>query len=82
MNETKETLYEFFIQPKEDYIYWIDYVNSAIQNGVVLYSQPVMGNKQAWNRYFGNQKSIIMTSATLSVKHSFQFFKTQLGIDG
>ena len=81
MNETKEILYEFFIQPREDYIYWIDYVNSAKQNGIVLYSQPVMGNKQAWDRYFGNQKSVIMTSATLSVKNSFQFFKTQLGID-
>lgn len=80
MNETKDILFEFFIRPKEDYIYWIDYVNSARQNGIVLFSQPVMGNKEAWNRYFGNQKSVIMTSATLSVKHSFEFFKTQLGI--
>ena len=80
MSETKEMLYEFFIQPKEDYIYWIDYVNSARQNGIVLFAQPVMGNKESWNCYFGNQKSVIMTSATLSVKHSFHFFKTQLGI--
>ena len=78
--ETKETIYEFFIQPKEDYIYWIDYVNTAMQNGVVLFTQPVIGSKQAWNKYFGKQRSIIMTSATLSVKQSFQFFITQLGI--
>ncbi len=80
INDTKETLYEFFIQPKEDYIYWIDYVNNAIQNGVVLYTQPIMGNKEVWNRYFGNQKSMIMTSATLLVRQSFQYMKTQLGI--
>ena len=78
--ETKEILYEFFIYPKDDYIYWIDYVNAAMQNGIVLFSQPIMGNKESWNRYFGTQKSVIMTSATLSVKHSFQFFETQLGI--
>ena len=80
MKEIKDTIFEFFIQPKEEYIYWIDYVNAARQNGIVLYSQPIMGNKQTWNRYFGNQKSIIMTSATLSVKQSFQYFKTKLGI--
>lgn len=80
VNETKEILYEFFIQPKEDYIYWIDYLNATMQNGIVLFSQPTMGNEESWNHYFGKQKSVIMTSATLSVKQSFQFFKTQLGI--
>lgn len=80
MNDIKETIFEFFIHPREDYIYWIDYLNTAGQNGIIVSSQPVIGNKQSWNQYFGHQNSVIMTSATLSVKQSFQFFKTQLGI--
>lgn len=77
--EIKETMIEFFIHQKEECIYWIEYLNNSISNGVVLSTQPVLGNKETWKKYFGNQ-SIIMTSATLSVRKSFQFFKTTLGI--
>ena len=80
LNETKEIIYEFFIQPKEEYVYWIDYLNAAVPNGVILSAQPVLANQESWDAYLGKQKSVIMTSATLSVKNSFQFFKTQLGI--
>ncbi|MFJ8256303.1 ATP-dependent DNA helicase DinG [Peribacillus asahii] len=79
--ETKDILFEFFIQPREDYIYWLDCMNTSMPNGVVLSAQPVLGSEELWNAYFGQQKSVIMTSATLSVKQSFQFFKTQLGIE-
>lgn len=80
LNQTRDRIAEFFIQPREDYIYWLDYVNTVVPSGVTLFAQPVLATKQSWDAYFGTQKSVIMTSATLSVRDSFQFFKTQLGI--
>ncbi|MGE7764780.1 ATP-dependent DNA helicase DinG [Peribacillus sp. NPDC096540] len=81
LQDTRDSLHEFFINPQEENIYWLDYTNTAPQHGVTLTVQPIAGSKWLWDSYFGRQKSVIMTSATLVVKDSFQYFKAQLGLD-
>ena len=79
--DTRDSLHECFIKPHEENIYWLDYTKAAPQHGVTLTVQPISGSKWLWDSYFGRQKSVIMTSATLAVKHSFQYFKAQLGLE-
>lgn len=74
-------LEEFFIQPSSSVIYWLDYAKSVPHHGLSLSSQPVSAGKLLWETFFKVQKSVVMTSATLSVKNSFRFFKRQLGIE-
>ncbi len=80
INELKKTLADFFVTQNTDFIYWMDYTKANPQQGISLASQPITGSKLLWNTFFSRQKSIIMTSATLSVKSSFQFFMNQLGM--
>ncbi|PJN90034.1 ATP-dependent DNA helicase DinG [Bacillus sp. mrc49] len=81
LQDTRESLHEFFMKPHEENIYWLDYTNAAPQHGVTLTVQPIAGSKWLWDSYFGRQKSVVMTSATLVVKDSFQYFKEQLGLE-
>lgn len=81
LQDTRDSLHEFFIKPHEENIYWLDYTKAAPQHGVTLTVQPISGSKWLWDSYFGEQKSVIMTSATLAVKNSFQYFKAQLGLE-
>lgn len=80
MNEIIQSLAEFFIHPSDQSIYWIEFTKSVPQHGITLSSQPVSGNKILWDSCFVHQKSVIMTSATLSVKDTFSFFIEQLGM--
>ncbi|MFD0051637.1 ATP-dependent DNA helicase DinG [Actinomycetes bacterium NPDC127524] len=81
IEDIKQTLHEFFIKRNEDSIYWLDYTKAGPHQGISLSSQPISGSKILWDDYFSRQQSVIMTSATLSVKQSFAFFKAQLGIE-
>ncbi|CAH0298235.1 putative ATP-dependent helicase DinG homolog [Peribacillus frigoritolerans] len=81
LQDTRDSLHEFFIKPHEENIYWLDYTNAAPQHGVTLTVQPIAGSKRLWDSYFGRQKSVVMTSATLVVKDSFKYFKEQLGLE-
>lgn len=81
LQDTRDSLHEFFIKPHEENIYWLDYTNAAPQHGVTLTVQPIAGSKWLWDSYFGHQKSVVMTSATLVVKDSFNYFKEQLGLE-
>jgi ATP-dependent DNA helicase DinG len=81
MNSIKEALTEFFIKQKDETVYWLEYTKKVPQQGITLLSHPVSGKDLIWETFFSRQKSVVMTSATLSVKHSFQFFIEQLGME-
>ncbi|MBR8646260.1 hypothetical protein KEH51_28075 [[Brevibacterium] frigoritolerans] len=56
LQDTRDSLHEFFIKPHEENIYWLDYTNAAPQHGVTLTVQPIAGSKRLWDSYFGRQK--------------------------
>jgi ATP-dependent DNA helicase DinG len=80
IEEISRTFHEFFISPSERSIYWLEYTKAAPHHGISLFSQPASAGRIVWDTFFSGQKSVVMTSATLSVKHSFNFFKSELGI--
>ncbi|MDQ0218960.1 ATP-dependent helicase DinG [Peribacillus cavernae] len=81
IDELRLTLEEFFVHPSNYAVYWLNYIPSAPHHGLSLSSQPVSAASLIWETFFAAQKSVVMTSATLSVKKSFRFFKRLLGIE-
>ncbi|WP_110927642.1 ATP-dependent DNA helicase DinG [Bacillus massiliglaciei] len=81
LERLKDSMSEFFLRPKKDNIYWIDYASSSSIQGISLMEQPIAGSKEIWEAFFAPQHSIIMTSATLRVKQSFEYFKREMGIE-
>ena len=54
----------------------------AKQNKTTIYSQPISISHQLKELFFQQKKSVVMTSATLSVKGSFQYAMNKLGLEG
>ncbi len=72
---------QMILQSKTDNVYWIETDTRAKQNRTTIYSQPINISEQLKEIYFEKKKSVVMTSATLTVKGSFQFIKDKLGLN-
>jgi ATP-dependent DNA helicase DinG len=81
ISELRDGLRNLFLSPLEDYVRWVEMDLRSIQNSTSLYIQPVSISDYLYDRFFQQKKSIILTSATLTVKNSFQFIINELGID-
>lgn len=73
-------LREYFTMNKEEVLYWVEWNKNSPSQYVYLYSQPIEGGSEMWFRFFSQQQSVVLTSSTLTVKGSFQYFRNKLGL--
>jgi ATP-dependent DNA helicase DinG len=78
---TIQSIRQLILQPKNERISWIEIDTRSRQNKTTLYSQPISVSNSLNESLFQNKKSVIITSATLSVKGSFQYLMEGLGLD-
>ncbi|WP_284141315.1 ATP-dependent DNA helicase DinG [Virgibacillus sp. LDC-1] len=64
----------------ENDVRWIEAEGGGPKNAVYLYSEPTNLSALLEDSFFLKKKSIILTSATLSIKGSFSFIRSQLGM--
>ncbi|WP_087971507.1 ATP-dependent DNA helicase DinG [Oceanobacillus rekensis] len=70
----------FFTEGAVPQIKWIEIDTKGTKNAVYLYSEPSDISELLAEEFFQNKKSVIMTSATLTMKNSFDFIQKRLGI--
>lgn len=73
-----ETL--FFTEGKIPQVKWIEIDTKGTRNGVYLYSEPTDISELLAEGFFRSKKSVILTSATLTMKNSFEFIEKRLGL--
>ncbi|MBC5637050.1 ATP-dependent DNA helicase DinG [Ornithinibacillus sp. BX22] len=59
---------------------WIEIEAYGAKNAVYLYSEPVNVSSVLQEQFFAVKESVILTSATLTMKNSFSFIQKRLGI--
>ncbi|SFA74215.1 ATP-dependent DNA helicase DinG [Lentibacillus halodurans] len=64
----------------DDSVKWIELEAYGAKNAVYLYSEPTDISTMLANDFFSQKESIILTSATLSIRNSFSFSQTRLGL--
>lgn len=62
------------------YVRWIEADTRSMQNSTAIFSRPVNVSEYLEEQFFSRKKSVVVTSATLSVNHSFSFIKRELGL--
>ncbi|WP_059170934.1 ATP-dependent DNA helicase DinG [Bacillus sp. FJAT-27445] len=70
-----------FFNSGEGFVKWVEADLRAPQNSTGLISMPVSVSNEISTRFFLEKKSVILTSATLTVNHSFRFTLEGLGLD-
>lgn len=71
----------FLTENSNDQVKWIEIEASRAQNAVYLYSEPIDMSNILPNDFFNKKDSVILTSATLTMKNSFSFIQRELGLD-
>ncbi|GIN85692.1 ATP-dependent helicase DinG [Heyndrickxia sporothermodurans] len=65
----------------KDHVYWIEGDIRAIPNSVTIQAQPLFVKEHLLNDFLSKRKSMILTSASLTVNNSFTFFENELGLN-
>ncbi|WP_026581092.1 ATP-dependent DNA helicase DinG [Bacillus sp. J33] len=81
LNDLNESLKSIFKTPAPHSVVWIEMDTRSAQNSTTVYAQPVTVSEYLKELFFSKKDSAVITSATLSVKDSFQFILNELGLE-
>jgi len=70
----------FLLDDSVNHVKWIEAEAYGSRNAVYLYSEPAEVATLLAKDFFDKKQSIILTSATLTMKNSFSFIKNRLGL--
>ncbi|MUV39797.1 DNA helicase [Lentibacillus sp. JNUCC-1] len=69
-----------FLVEQKNVVKWIEIDPAGSKNTVYVYSEPLEVSQVLEGTFFDKKKSIVMTSATLTIRDSFTFIVDRLGI--
>lgn len=80
LTRLRENINRIFLNATEQDVAWIDIDFRSYQNATTIYLQPVSISQQLQELFFMNKKSVIITSATLSIDNQFNYILNELGL--
>jgi ATP-dependent DNA helicase DinG len=80
IEELRNTVQECFIKDS-NYVKWIEIDFRSQQNVTTFFAQPTFVAATLKDKFFQMKQSVVLTSATLTVNHSFDFIIHGLGLD-
>ena len=70
-----------FLKEMTDYVLWLDGDTRSLPNSLIIQAQPVTVARNLKEELFTKKKSIVLTSATLTVSESFHYFLNEVGLN-
>lgn len=70
----------FIEEDTMEHVKWLEIEANGAKNAVYLYSEPTDISSILSNNFFEVKKSVILTSATLTMRQSFSFIEKRLGV--
>lgn len=75
-----EKLNSLLLEYDPAFVYWIEVEERGAKNATFLFKKPVDVSDELADRFFAKKKSVVLTSATLTVNDSFDYTVNQLGL--
>lgn len=76
----RDEIRQFMKADKSELVYWLEANSTSRAKSIHLYAVPADVSPQLRTYFFDTKKSVVLTSATLSVQKSFQYACEQLGL--
>ncbi|MFC7370543.1 ATP-dependent DNA helicase DinG [Fictibacillus iocasae] len=80
LEEELSSLSHLLTAPGHDEVYWLEADIKGARHAVWLYAKPVEIADILADEFFAKKKSVVMTSATISVRNSFRYMIDRLGL--
>ncbi len=81
ISEEKGKLEELLLQYDPHFVYWLEVDSKGAKNATFIYNKPIEVSEIIADNFFSKKSSVVMTSATLTVKNSFNYIVTRLGLE-
>ncbi|MFN7252240.1 MAG: ATP-dependent DNA helicase DinG [Anaerobacillus sp.] len=81
LSEEKGKLEELLLQYDPNFVYWIEVDVKGAKNATYIYSKPIEVGEILADNFFSKKSSVVMTSATLTVRNSFNYIINRLGLE-
>ena len=79
--EAMESLHFFLLDLDEQYVYWMEVESRTARKQVYFFAALLQVSAALAEPLFAQKRSLVLTSATLTVKNSFSYFAQRLGLD-
>ncbi len=80
MKTWKLSFIRLFLSEKNENVTWIEIDEKGASNSTFLYEQPLSVSDTLADSLFAKKKSVVLTSATLTVQNSFNYFTKRVGL--
>lgn len=80
LREAAELIHALFIADDKDYVYWMELESRTSRKYVYFTAAPLDVSVPLGELLFSNKHSMTLTSATLTVKNSFDYMKERYGL--
>jgi ATP-dependent DNA helicase DinG len=80
LQEEADVLHHLLSCPLSQEVYWMEAESKGPRHAVTLYAKPVEIDQILADQFFGKKSSIVLTSATMSVKNKFSYISERLGL--
>lgn len=80
LEDISNGLSKLLFEHESNNVTWVEIEPKGPHNSAFLYSQPINISELLADRLFAKKESVILTSATLAIKDSFEYIKSSLGL--
>lgn len=80
--EIRNNIQISILEDDPDSVTWVEIEAKGAKNATYIYRQPLEVSTVLADRFFSKLDSAILTSATLTVKDSYQYYINRLGLEG
>ncbi|MCF6137549.1 ATP-dependent DNA helicase DinG [Pseudalkalibacillus berkeleyi] len=81
IDEERNTLAHMLLSNNEEDVCWIETDSGGAKNAISIFNQPIDISDRLSSDFFAKKNSIILTSATLTIRDRFTFVRKRLGMD-
>jgi ATP-dependent DNA helicase DinG len=79
-NEHQSAFKTLFMTEQEDEVVWVEADTRSLPSSIRCYAQPIDVSQLLHKHLFQTTKSVVLTSATLTVEGSFESFNKEIGL--
>ncbi|MDQ0271050.1 ATP-dependent DNA helicase DinG [Cytobacillus purgationiresistens] len=81
LKKVAATVKELFITTSDEHVTWIEIDLRAMQNVTTVYCEPINVSNVLNARFFQQKSSVVLASATMTVKDSFSYILKEIGLE-
>ncbi|GAA4708797.1 ATP-dependent DNA helicase DinG [Brevibacillus fulvus] len=81
IRQTMTSLHQLLLEEADDVVFWLEVDPRTPRKQVFLFGAPLDVSAELAGRLFAEKRSLILTSATLTIKGRFDFMLAQYGLD-